>query len=136
MLFLWSFFWLFSFPIMVRDLYSQRIPNIYLKVLAVPTFLFLIVDGIGPLLNLIILFLVLVSAIYLGVGMGDVKLLALSFMIFNSQMNFSILVLLSLLFTCAFAHLLIHGLVTRQMPQRIALAPSIFLAFALYFAAR
>jgi Flp pilus assembly protein protease CpaA len=121
---------------MVRDLYSQRIPNIYLKVLAVPTFLFLIVDGIGPLLNLLILFLVLVSAIFLGVGMGDVKLLALSFMIFNSQMNFSILVFLSLLFTCAFAHLLIHGLVTRQMPQRIALAPSIFLAFALYFAAR
>jgi len=136
MLFLWSVFWLFSFPIMVRDLYSQRIPNIYLKVLAVPTFLFLIVDGIGPLLNLLILFLVLVSAIYLGVGMGDVKLLALSFMIFNSQMNFSILVFLSLLFTCAFAHLLIHGLVTRQKPQRIALAPSIFLAFALYFAAR
>lgn len=136
MLFLWSVFWLFSFPIMVRDLYSQRIPNIYLKVLAVPTFLFLIVDGIGPLLNLLILFLVLVSAIYLGVGMGDVKLLALSFMIFNLQMNFSILVFLSLLFTCAFAHLLIHGLVTRQMPQRIALAPSIFLAFALYFAAR
>jgi len=136
MLFLWSVFWLFSFPIMVRDLYSQRIPNIYLKVLGVPTFLFLIVDGIGPLLNLLILFLVLVSAIYLGVGMGDVKLLALSFMIFNSQMNFSILVFLSLLFTCAFAHLLIHGLVTRQMPQRIALAPSIFLAFALYFAAR
>ena len=136
MLFLWSVFWLFSFPIMVRDLYSQRIPNIYLKVLAVPTFLFLIVDGIGPLLNLLILFLVLVSAIYLGVGMGDFKLLALSFMIFNSQMNFSILVFLSLLFTCAFAHLLIHGLVTRQMPQRIALAPSIFLAFALYSAAR
>jgi hypothetical protein len=136
MLFLWSVFWLFSFPIMVRDLYSQRIPNIYLKVLAVPTFLFLIVDGIGPMLNLLILFLVLVSAIFLGVGMGDVKLLALSFMMFNSQMNFSILVFLSLLFTCAFAHLLIHGLVTRQMPQRIALAPSIFLAFALYFAAR
>ena len=136
MLFLWSVFWLFSFPIMVRDLYSQRIPNIYLKVLAVLTFFFLIVDGIGPLLNLLILFLVLVSAIFLGVGMGDVKLLALSFMIFNSQMNFSILVFLSLLFTCAFAQLLIHGLVTRQMPQRIALAPSIFLAFALYFAAR
>jgi hypothetical protein len=136
MVLLWSVFWLFSLPIMVRDLYSQRIPNIYLKVLAVPTSLFLIVDGIGPLLNLLILFLALVSAIFLGVGMGDVKLLALSFMIFNSQMNFSIPVFLSLLFTCAFAHLLIHGLVTRQMPQRIALAPSIFLAFALYFAAR
>jgi Flp pilus assembly protein protease CpaA len=136
MVLLWSGFWLISFPIMVRDLESQRIPNIYLKVLAFPTCLFLIVDGIGPLLNLLILFLVLVSATFLGVGMGDVKLLALSFMIFNSQMNFSIIVFLSLLFTCAFAHLLIHGLVTRQMPQRIALAPSIFLAFALYFAAR
>lgn len=120
---------------MVRDLDSQRIPNVYLKVLAVPTCLFLIVDGIGPLINLMLFILVLIVAIFLKVGMGDVKLLALSFMIFNSQMNFSILVFLSTLFTCAFAHFLIHTLGTGQIPERIALAPSIFFAFALYFAA-
>jgi hypothetical protein len=37
---------------------------------------------------------------------------------------------------CAFAHLLIHGLVKWQLPERIALAPSIFLAFTLYLSAR
>jgi len=135
MLLLWSSFWLISLPIMVRDLYSQRIPNIYLKLLAIPTSFFLVVDGIGPFLNLLAFFLVLVLAAFLGVGMGDIKLLAISLMIFNSQMNFSILVFLSTLLASAFAHLLIHTLVTRQLPDRIALAPSIFLAFALYFAA-
>jgi Flp pilus assembly protein protease CpaA len=135
MILLWSGFWLISLPIMVRDLDSQRIPNVYLKLLAFPTCLFLIVDGIGPLLNLLAFFLVLVLAAFLGVGMGDIKLLAISLMIFNSQMNFSILVFLSTLFASAFAHLLIHTLAARQLPDRIALAPSIFLAFALYFAA-
>ena len=136
MLLLWSSFWLISLPIMVRDLTSQRIPNIYLKLLAIPTCLFLIVDGIGAMLKLLAFFFVLVLAVLLGIGMGDIKLLALSFMIFNSQMNFSILSFLSLLFASAFAHLLIQTLLARQLPQRIALAPSIFLAFALYFAAR
>jgi len=136
MLLLWSSFWLISLPIMVRDLTSQRIPNIYLKLLAIPTCLFLIVDGIGAMLKLLTFFFVLVLAVLLGIGMGDIKLLALSFMIFNSQMNFSILSFLSLLFASAFAHLLIQTLLARQLPQRIALAPSIFLAFALYFAAR
>ena len=135
MLLLWSSFWLISLPIMVRDLSSQRIPNIYLKLLTIPTSFFLVVDGIGPLINLLAFFLVLVLAAFLGVGMGDIKLLAISLMIFNSQMNFSILVFLSTLLASAFAHLLIHTLVTRQLPDRIALAPSIFLAFALYFAA-
>ena len=135
MLLLWSSFWLISLPIMVRDLSSQRIPNIYLKLLAIPTSFFLVVDGIGPFFNLLAFFLVLVLAAFLGVGMGDIKLLAISLMIFNSQMNFSILVFLSTLLASAFAHLLIHTLVTRQLPDRIALAPSIFLAFALYFAA-
>ncbi|MEY4232653.1 MAG: hypothetical protein RL144_853 [Actinomycetota bacterium] len=136
MIFLWSSFWLISLPIIVRDLASQRIPNIYLKVLTIPTCLFLIVDGTGPLHNLLVNFLVLVLGIFLGVGMGDIKLLAISFMIFNSQMNFSILIFLAILLAGTSAHLLIHILVARQMPQRIALAPSIFLAFALYFAAR
>ena len=135
MLLLWSSFWLISLPIMVRDLSSQRIPNIYLKLLAIPTSFFLVVDGIGPFFNLLAFFLVLVLAAFLGVGMGDIKLLAISLMIFNSQMNFSILVFLSTLLASAFAHLLIHTLVARQLPDRIALAPSIFLAFALYFAA-
>ena len=136
MILLWSSFWLISVPIMVRDLYSQRIPNIYLKALTLLTSLFLLIDGIGPVLNLLASLLVLACAIFAGIGMGDVKLLALSFMIFNSQMNFSILVFLSTLLSSACAHLLIHSLVARHMPQRIALAPSIFLAFALYFAAR
>jgi Flp pilus assembly protein protease CpaA len=136
MILLWSSFWLISIPIMVRDLSSQRIPNIYLKFLTIPTSFFLVVDGIGPLINLLAFSVVLVLLILLGVGMGDVKLLSISLMIFNSQMDFSILVFLSTLFACAFTHLVIHTLVARQLPDRIALAPSIFLAFALYFAAR
>jgi hypothetical protein len=136
MVLLWSSFWIFSLPIMVRDLRSQRIPNIYLKFLAFVTGSFLVIDGMGSLLNLLFLGIFLISALILRVGMGDIKLLALSFMIFNSQMIFSPLPFLSLLLSCAFAHLLIESLLTRQVPERIALAPSIFFAFVLYLGAR
>lgn len=136
MVLLWSSFWIFSLPIILRDLISFRIPNIYLKFLAFVTCTFLVIDGMGSLLNLLFLSIFLISALVLGVGMGDIKLLALSFMIFNSQMIFSPLAFLLLLLFCAFAHLLIQTLVTRQVPERIALAPSIFFAFALYLAAR
>jgi hypothetical protein len=57
-------------------------------------------------------------------------------LIFNSQMDFSVMRYFPILLACALAHLLIHGLVNWQLPERIALAPSIFLAFALYLSAR
>jgi Flp pilus assembly protein protease CpaA len=132
---LWLGFWVISFPIIVRDLNSKLIPNIYLKLIAVLTGVFLVISGTGPTLNLIFAFIVLSIFMIMDVGMGDIKLLALAFMIFNSQMKFSLISYLIILLGCAFSHICLEIIGTRRLPERIALAPSIFLAFALYFQA-
>ena len=125
-----------SLPIMIRDLNTKTIPNIYLKLLAVLTVMYLFIDGFGSMTNLLITFICLCLFVALRVGMGDIKLIALSALIFNSQMDFSVITYLLILLGCAISHLLIYGLVSWQSPERIALAPSIFLAFALYLSAR
>jgi len=136
MFILWFSYWLIAIPIIISDLHSKRIPNIYLKIIAFLSLAFPTLNGFGPVINLFVSVVILIFFGFIGVGMGDVKLLALSFIIFNSQMNFSLIAYFASLLACAFAHLLIHTIVASHLPQRIALAPSIFLAFALYFAAR
>jgi Flp pilus assembly protein protease CpaA len=129
-------FWSFSLPIIISDLATKKIPNIYLKLLVAPTSMFILISGIGPTVNLIFATIVLSIFILIGVGMGDVKLLALAFMIFNSQMGFSIARYLFVLLGCAVVHICIDTIGRRRLTERIALAPSIFLAFALYLSAR
>ena len=136
MFLLWCGFWLLSLPIMTRDLNTKTIPNIYLKFLAALTVAFLFIDGFGNITNLLVAGASLCFFVALKIGMGDVKLIALTMLIVNSQMDFSIMRYFPILLACALAHLLIHGLVNWQLPERIALAPSIFLAFALYLSAR
>jgi hypothetical protein len=115
---------------------TQTIPNVYLKFLAVLTAVYLFIDGFGNMANLLVGFIVLCLLVAFRVGMGDVKLIALTMLIVNSQMDFSVMRYFPILLICALAHLLIQGLVNWQLPERIALAPSIFLAFALYLSAR
>jgi Flp pilus assembly protein protease CpaA len=125
-----------AFPISIRDMNTKTIPNVYLKFLAVLTAVYLFIDGFGKMANLLAGFIALCLLVALRVGMGDVKLIALTMLIVNSQMDFSVKRYFLILLACALAHLLIHGLVNWQLPERIALAPSIFLAFALYLSAR
>jgi Flp pilus assembly protein protease CpaA len=125
-----------AFPISIRDMNTQTIPNVYLKFLAVLTAVYLFIDGFGNMANLLVGFIVLCLLVAFRVGMGDVKLIALTMLIANSQMDFSVMRYFPILLICALAHLLIQGLVNWQLPERIALAPSIFLAFALYLSAR
>jgi Flp pilus assembly protein protease CpaA len=125
-----------AFPISIRDMNTQTIPNVYLKFLAVLAAVYLFIDGFGNMANLLVGFIVLCLLVAFRVGMGDVKLIALTMLIVNSQMDFSVMRYFPILLICALAHLLIQGLVNWQLPERIALAPSIFLAFALYLSAR
>ena len=136
MLLLWCGFWMIAFPISIRDMNTQTIPNVYLKFLAVLTAVYLFIDGFGNMANLLVGFIALCLLVAFRVGMGDVKLIGLTMLIVNSQMDFSVMRYFQILLICALAHLLIQGLVNWQLPERIALAPSIFLAFALYLSAR
>ena len=136
MLLLWVGFWIISLPVVVHDLHTHRIPNVYLKILAGLTCIFVFFDGMGSIINLTACLICVSTFLVMGVGKGDIKLLALTFTIFNSQMDFSLTIFLFILLCSTVVHILIITTGTSRLPERIALAPSIFLAFALYFPAR
>jgi Flp pilus assembly protein protease CpaA len=69
-------------------------------------------------------------------GMGDVKLLCLIVLAFNSDREFSSLTFFSYLLGVATIHVLILTLKNQMMVRKLPLAPSIFVGLALYLATR
>jgi prepilin signal peptidase PulO-like enzyme (type II secretory pathway) len=93
-----------------------------------------LLHGFGPVFNLIAALLILVCLYLIGLGMGDVKLLAIMSLSLNSdiQANLSFLALLILLSASSYA--ILKTLWNHELPRRIPLAPSIFMGLALYLA--
>ncbi len=121
---------LLAVPIAIADIKEFKIPNIYLKVLALFCAPFLLADGLGKISNLLTIFISLMLLYVLGIGMGDVKLLAIIAVTLNSTWNSFELGDLILITLYASVHLLIVTLYKRSIPCKIPLAPSIFLALA------
>ena len=119
---------LLAVPIAIADINEFKIPNIYLKVLALFCAPFLLADGLGKISNLLTVFFSLMLLHLLGIGMGDVKLLAIIAVSLNSTWNSFELGKLMLITLFASAHLVIVTLYKRSIPCKIPLAPSIFLA--------
>lgn len=121
---------LLAVPIAIADIKEFKIPNIYLKVLALFGAPFLLTDGLGKISNLLTIFVSLMLLYILGIGMGDVKLLAIIAVSLNSTWNSFELGNLMLITLFASVHLVIVTLHKRSIPCKIPLAPSIFLALA------
>ncbi|MEY3858590.1 MAG: hypothetical protein RL568_20 [Actinomycetota bacterium] len=121
---------LLGVPIAIADIKEFKIPNIYLKVLALFCVPCLLADGLGKISNLLTIFVCLILLHFLGIGMGDVKLLAIIAVSLNSTWNSFELGDLMLITLFASAHLVIVSLYKRSIPCKIPLAPSIFLALA------
>ncbi len=128
------FLCLTSIPISLADLRDSKIPNIYLSFLATALTPVLVVNGLGPIQRLLIGVSLLVVLHLCGMGMGDVKLLTLIVVYLNSSMELSLLELFGYLVSIAALHIVAIGLKNRNLPKSIPLAPSIFLALALYLA--
>ncbi len=128
------FLCLTSIPISLADLRDSKIPNIYLSFLATALTPVLVVNGLGPIQQLLIGVSLLVVLHLCGMGMGDVKLLTLVVVYLNSSMELSLLELFGYLVSIAALHIVAIGLKNRNLPKSIPLAPSIFLALALYLA--
>ena len=108
------------------------IPNIYTKFLLYVAFLHITLFGFGSLRELLVSTALLVSLVFFGIGMGDIKLLGLILITHPySGIDFvaSILVL-------ATVHILVLTAFRRGIPSKIPLAPSIFLSFLSYLATR
>jgi len=121
-------------PISLADIKTLTIPNVYLGWLSLICAPYLILHGLGPMTNLVGVILILTALSFLGLGMGDVKLMVIFSLLLNSDKasDFTLLALLILLSASCYA--IVKALRNRRFPHTIPLAPSIFTGVALYLA--
>ena len=131
---MWLPFLIAALPISLADLRTFTIPNIYLWWLSLLCVPYLLLHGFGPVFNLVVVALILTCLYLIGLGMGDVKLIAIISLSLNSdiQANLSFLALLILLSACSYV--ILKTLWNHELPRIIPLAPSIFVGLALYLA--
>ena len=125
-----------AIPISLADIKSYSIPNIYLIWLSVLCMPHVLMQGLGPVPRILIVIAILLVLHLCGLGMGDVKLLAIVALMLNSDprtiffnLGFSIIV-------SAVIYAITKTLWNRQLPRKIPLAPSIFIGLTLYLATR
>ena len=131
---MWLPFFIAVLPISLADLRSFTIPNTYLWWLCLLCAPYLLLHGSGPIVNLVVVVLILAFLSLVGLGMGDVKLIAIISLTLNSdlQANLSLFGFFILLFASSYA--IFKTLWNHELPRRIPLAPSIFAGLALYLA--
>jgi len=123
-----------ALPISLADIKTLTIPNVYLGWLSLICAPYLLVHGLGPMINLVGVILILTALSFFGLGMGDVKLMVIFSLLLNSDKasDFTLLALLILL--SASFYVIVKALRNHRFPHTIPLAPSIFTGVALYLA--
>jgi len=121
-----------ALPICTADLSTFVIPNIYTKILFYLALIQLTLFGFGQLRDVVVSLAALLLLILTGIGMGDVKLLALILL----THSFNASEYIAYVFLMGMVHILILTAIDRAIPSKIALAPSIFIGLATYLAAR
>ena len=132
---MWLPFFLFALPVSLADVRSFIIPNIYIFWLSVLCCPYILVNGLGRIPILISAFTLLVLLYLFGLGMGDVKLIAIIVVYLNSRMQTNLIELAVSILLCAGCYLFLNTLRNRKIPSKVPLAPSIFVGLALYLAA-
>ena len=125
-----------ALPISLADIKSYSIPNIYLIWLTVFCTPHVLMQGIGPVPRILIVIAILLVLHLCGLGMGDVKLLAIVALMLNYEPRTAFLNLGFSIAFCAVVYAITQTLWNRQLPRKIPLAPSIFIGLTLYLATR
>ena len=131
---MWLPFFLFALPISLADVRSFIIPNVYISWLSVLCCPYILVNGLGRITVLIFAFTLLVLLYLVGLGMGDVKLIAIIVVYLNSRMQTNLIELAVSILLCAGCYIFLNTLRNRKIPSKVPLAPSIFVGLALYLA--
>jgi Flp pilus assembly protein protease CpaA len=131
---MWLPFFLFALPISLADVRNLIIPNVYLLWLSVLCSPYILFNGLGRITVLIFAFTLLVLLYLVGLGMGDVKLIAIIVVYLNSRIQTNLIELAVSILLCAGCHIFLNTLRNRKIPSKAALAPSIFAGLALYLA--
>jgi Flp pilus assembly protein protease CpaA len=131
---MWLPLLLAAVPISLADIKTFTIPNVYLWWLSLTCAPYVLLHGLGPITKLVFVVLILIALSFLGLGMGDMKLMTIISILVNSDKagNFSLLALLILLSASSYA--IVKALRNHRFPHTIPLAPSIFAGMALYLA--
>jgi len=123
---------LLAIPMCVADCSSFVIPNIYNKILFLFTAVHLSIYGFGDLKRVAFSASILVALLIFKVGIGDIKLLALILI----THSFSAVDYLGYVFLLAMVHIVVIAGISREIPSKIPLAPSIFVGLTTYLATR
>jgi len=116
----------------VADCGSFLIPNVYNKILFLLAAVHLSIYGFGDLKKVAFSAFLLVVLLIFKVGMGDIKLFALILI----THSFSAVDYLGYVFLLAMVHIVVIAGVSREIPSKIPMAPSIFVGLTTYLATR
>jgi prepilin signal peptidase PulO-like enzyme (type II secretory pathway) len=116
----------------VADCSSFMIPNAYNKILLIFAAVHLSIYGFGDLKKVSFSAFLLVVLLIFKVGMGDIKLLALILI----THSFSAIDYLGYVFLLAMVHIVVIAGISREIPSKIPMAPSIFVGLTTYLATR
>ena len=125
-----------SLPIALADLKFHKIPNTYLCLLTIFLIPHLALNGFGDLKALITFLSSTTLLHFLGMGIGDLKLLVIIGLWLNSAGIADLPLFGSLILLCLMIHFVLVSLHKRRVPRFIAMAPSIFIGLGLYLATR
>ena len=123
---------LLAIPMCVADCSSFVIPNVYNKILFLFAAVHLSIYGFGDLNKVAFSAFLLVVLLNFKVGVGDIKLLALILI----THSFSAVDYLGYVFLLAMVHIVVIAGVSREIPSKIPMAPSIFVGLTTYLATR
>ena len=123
---------LLAVPMCVADCGSFLIPNVYNKILFLFAAVHLLIFGFGDLKKVAFSAVILVVLLIFKVGMGDIKLFALILI----THSFSAVDYLGYVFLLAMVHIVVIAGVSREIPSKIPMAPSIFVGLTTYLATR
>ena len=104
----------------------------YTKIVLYAAFLHITLFGFGSLRELLISGALLVSLVFFGIGMGDIKLLGLILI----TRPYSAIDCVVRMLVLAMVHIVVLTAFRRAIPSKIPLAPSIFVGFLSYLATR
>lgn len=125
-----------ALPIVVSDIVSHKIPNIYLKLMTVIAGIMIFIFGLGSIKSWFVTSVFLFLLLLVRTGMGDLKLIIVLLVYINPFYPFAIVDFCLIISLFGMVHLFIESLIHRRISREIALAPSIFLGFITYLATR
>jgi len=125
---------IFALPIVIADLSSRKIPNIYLIFYCYLTFPILLWRGFQRIDLTCAFAILLLLCSLLGMGMGDIKLIFLISLLIGLNSICLFVILFTSIMAFSLMQIFLIWAMSKVFPASIAMAPAIFMGTGLYLA--